>query len=356
MSTKNLYLLLMLLFVATLQGQHNYDNESVIFSENNQVGIGTEAPNSKLHVYENEIGGDVAITIQNRATWDPNATSSLLFNHNVNNFNGGKISSIREGNYLTGDASTANSSLAFFTALNGVNQEHLRITKEGKIGLGTNTPQSKLHIFENIIGGDVAITVQNRATWDPNATSSLIFSHNVNNFNGGKISSIREGNYLTGDTSTANSSLAFFTTLNGTNQEHLRITKEGKVGIGTSEPGDFKLAVEGIIGAREIGVTLDENWKWPDYVFKSDYNLPSLKTIKTYIDKNGHLPEIPSEIDVKENGLKLAELNTAMLKKIEELTLYLIQQNETIEQQNKDIKELRKELTNIKNNLKDSKK
>lgn len=109
----------------------------------------------------------------------------------------------------------------------------------------------------------------------------------------------------------------------------MRLTRGGSVCIGTNTAGSFKLAVEGKIGAREINVTAAN--PWPDYVFDSEYELSSLAEIKAYIEKHKHLPEIPSAEEIEANGIDLGEMNRLLLKKIEELTLHIIKQNERIE-------------------------
>ena len=70
---------------------------------------------------------------------------------------------------------------------------------------------------------------------------------------------------------------------------------------------------------------------WSDYVFQKDYSLPSLLEVEEFIGENGHLPGVPSENEVLENGVDLSEMNTILLKKIEELTLYVINQQKEIE-------------------------
>ncbi len=107
-----------------------------------------------------------------------------------------------------------------------------------------------------------------------------------------------------------------------------RLTFHGNVGIGTTDPGNYQLAVEGKIGAREVEVTLNS---WSDFVFEDDYKLRSLKEVENYIRENNHLPDIPSEAEVLENGISLGEMNAKLLQKIEELTLYVIQQQKEIE-------------------------
>lgn len=102
----------------------------------------------------------------------------------------------------------------------------------------------------------------------------------------------------------------------------------GDVAVGTSTvPSGYKLAVEGKIRTREIRVDQDN---WPDYVFKDDYNLPSLEEIQRHIKEKGHLPNIPSARDVETNGVELGEMNRLLLEKIEELTLYAIEQQKEI--------------------------
>lgn len=105
----------------------------------------------------------------------------------------------------------------------------------------------------------------------------------------------------------------------------------GKVGIGTASP-DEQLTVNGKVHTKEVRVDL--NIPVPDYVFEPAYKLPALDDIKAYIDLNHHLPEISSAAQIKKEGLNLGEMNIMLLKKIEELTLYLIDlknNNDTLE-------------------------
>jgi len=129
------------------------------------------------------------------------------------------------------------------------------------------------------------------------------------------------------------------------------LNSEGNLGIGISSPSE-KLAVNGKIRAQEIKV---ETANWPDYVFAKDYKLPSLQETEKHIREKGHLPGIPSAEEVKANGVDLGEMNAKLLKKIEELTLYLIQsekknllqnekQQKLIDQQQRDIKYLKSKL------------
>ena len=119
--------------------------------------------------------------------------------------------------------------------------------------------------------------------------------------------------------------------------EEFFLGMNGNVGIGTNSP-DAKLAVNGTIHTKEVKVDLIG---WPDYVFKKDYRLPTLKEVEIHIMKKGHLKDIPSAKAVEESGLFLGEINKKLLLKIEELTLYTIQQQ-------KEIDELKQENENLK--------
>jgi hypothetical protein len=114
----------------------------------------------------------------------------------------------------------------------------------------------------------------------------------------------------------------------------------GSVGIGTTNPGTHRLAVEGKIGAREVRVT-NEN-PWSDYVFLPEYKLPTLQEVEAFINKNGHLPGIPSAAEVKKEGYDLSVMDAQLLAKIEELTLHVIALNKKVDalaEENKQLKE-----------------
>ncbi|UOY05906.1 hypothetical protein L0P88_18440 [Muricauda sp. SCSIO 64092] len=112
---------------------------------------------------------------------------------------------------------------------------------------------------------------------------------------------------------------------------------DGNIGIGTTNPGTWKLAVNGNIRAKEIKVETG----WPDFVFEKDYNLPTLTEVEHHIKEKGHLKDIPNATEVEENGIFLGEMDSKLLQKIEELTLYTIQQEKKITEQANEIKELK---------------
>jgi hypothetical protein len=110
----------------------------------------------------------------------------------------------------------------------------------------------------------------------------------------------------------------------------------GNVGIGTENPTS-KLDVNGIIRSKEVKI---EATGWPDFVFAKDYELPSLFAVEKHINEKGTLPDIPSEQEVKENGIAVGDMQAKLLQKIEELTLYVIELKKENEEQNKLIQQL----------------
>jgi hypothetical protein len=117
---------------------------------------------------------------------------------------------------------------------------------------------------------------------------------------------------------------------------HFVMDNNGNIGLGTANPFGWRLAVNGSIRAKEVRVETS----WADFVFEETYHLPDLEEVEAHIREKGHLKDIPSAEEVAKNGIYLGEMNSKLLQKIEELTLYLIQQNKTIE-----------ELTKQKNTL-----
>ncbi len=124
---------------------------------------------------------------------------------------------------------------------------------------------------------------------------------------------------------------------------------KGNIGIGTTNP-DQKLTVKGVIHAQEVQVDL-AGAVAPDYVFekyyegaselKADYTMPTLEEVAQFTKEYKHLPNIPSGQELEENGMHIKEMTHLLLQKIEELTLY------TIEQQ-KEIRVLKTEIMKLK--------
>jgi hypothetical protein len=111
---------------------------------------------------------------------------------------------------------------------------------------------------------------------------------------------------------------------NNPDSEAIAVNSSGNVGIGTTSP-QYKLAVNGTIGAKEVMVTTSG---WPDYVFDRQYQLRPLDEVRDYIQEHHALPGIPSEKEVQESGVGIGEMQKKLLEKVEELTLHLIAVND----------------------------
>jgi hypothetical protein len=116
------------------------------------------------------------------------------------------------------------------------------------------------------------------------------------------------------------------------NIARMTFLSDGTIGIGTNDPKGNALAVNGTGIFTKLKVKPIANW--PDYVFRKDFRLPGLPELERYIREHQHLPGIASEQEMKTgDGVDVGEQEAALLKKVEELTLYLIEQNKTLEAQ-----------------------
>ncbi|MEO9802541.1 MAG: hypothetical protein ABJF04_04800 [Reichenbachiella sp.] len=222
---------------------------------------------------------------------------------------------------------------------------------QGNVGIGTSSSLAKLHVANSSISltstnsSDANLIIQGtsstRSTSEGAALGFVVpaDTDGSNFWQQGRILVTPE------NTNNANASGRMYlqTRYHGNGawnwRKNLVLNSSGSVGVGTENTGTHKLAVEGTIGAREIKV---EATGWSDFVFENDYELRTLEEVEEHIAKKGHLPEIPNKAEVTENGINLGEMNAKLLQKIEELTLYLIEQN-------KEIQELQKEVSALKN-------
>lgn len=203
----------------------------------------------------------------------------------------------------------------------------------GKVGIGTSTFDSQ--------GDNEILRVQGAIIFDKTTTTSEsnlpAIEHNshdgtANDLYLGAKSNTGQIRFFTGNSGT--------TKLlgDGTNELRMVILGNGNIGVGTDNPTE-KLAVNGTIRTQEIKV---EASPWPDYVFEDDYQLSTLEETAKYIGENKHLPEVPSAAEIEANGVKLGEMNAILLKKIEELTLHLIDMKMENDLQRQEIDELKK--------------
>jgi hypothetical protein len=129
----------------------------------------------------------------------------------------------------------------------------------------------------------------------------------------------------------------FFITRRNSFEQALKIDGDGNVGIGTTAP-QSKLAVNGTITSTKLKVT---QAGWADFVFEPSYRLPSLDSVAQYLQENKHLQNIPSEKDVKEQGIDVTDMQAKLLQKLEEMTLYMIEMNKKLAAQEEEIRQLK---------------
>jgi uncharacterized coiled-coil protein SlyX len=135
----------------------------------------------------------------------------------------------------------------------------------------------------------------------------------------------------------------------GAGNRRINVDSAGNVAIGTTDAKGYKLAVNGSSIFERVKVKPFINW--PDYVFEDRYVLPPLKDIESFIKKNNHLPEVSSSDEIEKNGIDLGDNQTILLKKVEELTLYVIEQNKIAEHQQEQINKLKQQLGRLETAL-----
>ena len=234
---------------------------------------------------------------------------------------------------ITGIGNSADNSLgqmAFSTLRHGVNTEAMRIDVDGNIGIGTTTPGNRLEIqtVNTLDGLKVSTSGGTFIRIHPNNLTSTAY-------NG--ITVAGDAGLIFGGPFSNNVNFGFVIAPWASAMSGVRIDKNGNVGINTNDTKTYQLAVNGSAIFTKAVVKLYANW--PDYVFHKDYHLPSLDSLSSYLKANNHLPEMPSADSVMKNGLDLGATQALMLKKIEELTLYIIAQDRTIRQRDREAEE-----------------
>lgn len=218
---------------------------------------------------------------------------------------------------------------------------------QGLTGLGLTNPTAQLSVASNTAAaiftnhdwndgysGGTMVTIQNASSNTTNTYLKFISDYDGDNGGAKTFGSISFG---------TNNSFSLSNPLG--NPLVLQATT-GNVGIGTSTPPE-KLSVEGTIAARKVKVT---QALWPDYVFDKKYKLLSLEEVERYIQKNSHLPAVPSASEVQKEGIDVGDNQAMLLRKIEELTLYLIEQNKKIVELEKNLKKLQSIQTSNRSN------
>ncbi len=292
------------------------DHQMVMNLNNGNVGIGTFTPGAKLHINngDNSYGAILANATEAKFslytktidTQPANIESFRLGMKYDTNENNGFISFYR-------GSSSDDGYLGFSTS----GKERIRIDKTGNVDIGTQTSGVKLEVK-----GYMKLNT---------GTSDLLLYRDNDVGNWSLLrSNIGEGIAIIGQPDR----VALSVSRNTSN-----------VGIGTTDTKGFKLGVNGKIAATEVKVATYANW--PDYVFKKEYNLPSLQKVANHIKENGHLENIPNAEEVKKDGFFLGEMDAKLLQKIEELTLYTIQQEKDLKKQEERAKKQDTKVENL---------
>ncbi len=280
-----------------------------------KVGIGTTSPISKLQIEDTNAGGEIGITIKNKnATIGTKSVIDFVTT----------TTSTKYGSLAVEHTSLGAGAMIFSTR--GGDFEKMRITSNGSVGIGTTNPSGKLEILKNA-DLSTSITIPN---------SGLIIRAD----NDGNDASLRFGV----DNTNLKALIQTQQTSTAAKFDLLINPFGGNLGIGTNNTNGWKLAVNGNIRAKEIKVETG----WSDFVFEKNYNLPTLKEVENHIKEKGHLKDIPSAKEVEENGIFLGEMDSKLLQKIEELTLYTIQQQKEIILQKEKVEKLEKENESLK--------
>jgi len=206
----------------------------------------------------------------------------------------------------------------FFYGYGSSAHTNYNISHQGNISIGTTTALSKFHVNN----GAIRIT-----GGSPNfAGPALLFGesgHATNEY----------GKFFMEYVEDKGLNFGIPWPASGFGSNILFISNTKKVGIGTDNfsCSDYKFFVKSGIKTEKIKVEIASANGWADYVFEKNYKLMSLGDLEKYIIKNKHLPEVPTTKEAIANGIELKAMNILLLKKVEELTLYLIEQNKKIE-------------------------
>jgi hypothetical protein len=268
------------------------------FPSSGYVGIGTTTPQVPLHLYSS------SETVQNIEGSSPYIHAGLMFT-DATQQTAGKVK--QWAIWAGTDGGTWASGLGFhrYDAVNacagGICSLSLFLHDNGNVGIGTTGPRQTLEVAGSSLFDSDMFTWQN---------GGIFFSGN------GSYSAGIYGRNLGNDLG-----------INSGGLERLRINSNGNVGIGTTSPA-YKLDVLGTIRAKEVLVNLDGG---ADFVFEKDYKLLPIEHVANYVQENKHLPDIPSANEMVKNGVSMGDMQVKLLQKVEELTLYAIQQNKEIE-------------------------
>ncbi len=307
-------------------------NKLFVNNGNGHVGIGTANPSALLEI---KSGKDKNSELHlNTTTKDK--VSVLRFQDEGKSSWGFLSNYPNEGKFNLYNYKNANKKYA------------LTIDKESNVGIGITTPSAQLVVGSNF-GASISGTTGGNAIFG----SNIAVQQGGNNHDKIYTPYTHNNKYGYAGIRASWGKLLFYTNKENTvaNQivtpePKMFINDTGDVAIGTSDTKGFKLGVNGKIAATEVKVATYSNW--PDFVFKKEYKLPTLTEVENHIKEKGHLQNISSAKEVEKNGFFLGEMDAKLLQKIEELTLYTIQQEKELQSQKTQIRKQENEILELK--------
>ncbi len=287
--------------------------DKMVLTSAGNFGVNTTAPATKF-----EVNGVARITT--------NSSGKLQL--------GALVTSTDNFGYLSSASQTNGTGLKFETTSgSGANTGAVRMTilTDGKVGIGTMTPTQALDVAGTVNAtglslSGVAVTSSQWTTSGSNIYYNVAGSVGVGTTTPSASYKLDVNGALNA-TSLSVGGAPYVATQWTTSGSNIYYNVAGNVGIGSANPSS-KLTVNGTVYAKEVKVDLSV--PGPDYVFDKNYKLLSLEEIKAYVDANKHLPEVPSAAEMEKNGINLSEMNMLLLKKVEELTLHLIDSEERL--------------------------
>lgn len=220
-------------------------------------------------------------------------------------------------------------------------------TVNNNVGIGTINPKTRLDLGDLRFGSISQLPAEGSIS-EGDWANYIIGNTSSQRLRLGLVNDGYTRSEIDMDNSNRQDGTIAFKTTDGSGGAAIRlfVHGNGNIGIGTGSTNmpDYKLAVNGTIGSKKVKVTQSG---WPDYVFESGYKLPTLVEVETYIKANKHLPEVPSALEIEKHGLDLGDSQAALLKKIEELTLYIIEQDKKLTSQQKEIDQLKKKNVTV---------
>ncbi len=303
--------------------------------EGGNVGIGTSSPSYKLDINGNTRIYSDANTVQyieSRRSGTTYGNAALVFNAPRSTNADGETMIGRGMLRVDGQPETTNGVVYLAAGTSGLVatsptssfQTYLKLTAST-----SNTGASSNKIQFVTYGNEVKMSVLGNGNVGIGTTipSSILELYSATNQDTKlEITQLGQRSYALGMDS-ANDDFKI-TDKTGSTDRLIIKAGTGNIGIGTTDTFGYKLAVNGTIGAKEVIV--ETTSLWPDYVFGEEYKLPSLNEVEAFAKTNKHLPNVPNQQEVKENGVNVGEMNVILLKKIEELTLYIIEQQKQI--------------------------